>query len=283
MGVSLGDRGAIAHHGDFVGLEDDDHLQYLLLLGRTGGQAAIGGLGVSDELTLKGSSDSGLGIVRTLSPFIADKEATFSDLVMFEGLANRQPSGAGVYQDLHYTPLGDVDVDGLAITDLDALRLEALSVTLSGGTVTDASGLHVVGQAPDSLADAVQALRVTGRTRIDGAMNFGSASLSTLTADVAALALPVDNAMRHVILLDADALGPWDIQGIVAAQDEDSFYIINTGSNAFELAHEDTGASAADRIISPTGVNIVLDENEVAYLWYDSAASRWRILQTTGG
>lgn len=43
-------------HGNLAGLANDDHLQYLLLAGRAGGQTAIGGLAATVALTLKGSA-----------------------------------------------------------------------------------------------------------------------------------------------------------------------------------------------------------------------------------
>jgi uncharacterized protein YndB with AHSA1/START domain len=43
-------------HGLLTGLADDDHTQYLLLAGRAGGQAAIGGTGGGENLTLASTS-----------------------------------------------------------------------------------------------------------------------------------------------------------------------------------------------------------------------------------
>ena len=103
-----------------------------------------------------------------------------------------------------------------------------------------------------------------------------------LTADVTAFVLPFLNSGRFVILIDADALGPWTIQGIVNDQLADSFYILNTGVNAILLGHQDVAASAADRIISPTALDLTLDQDEMAKLWYDEVSTRWRILETTG-
>ncbi len=43
-------------HGAITGLGDDDHTQYALLLGRSGGQSFIGGTGSGDDLTLTSTS-----------------------------------------------------------------------------------------------------------------------------------------------------------------------------------------------------------------------------------
>ncbi len=103
-----------------------------------------------------------------------------------------------------------------------------------------------------------------------------------LTADVAAFILPVDNPGRFVILIDADALGPWTIQGIVDDGLADSFYVLNTGVNHLLLGHQDLAADVRDRIIIPTGLDLRLDVNEMAVLWYDLTATRWRVLETSG-
>lgn len=56
------------HGADLSGLLDDDHTQYLLLAGRSGGQLAYGGTDPADELGLQGSDDPGLGLIRAYSP-----------------------------------------------------------------------------------------------------------------------------------------------------------------------------------------------------------------------
>ena len=49
----------ITDHGALTGLTDDDHTQYALLAGRSGGQTLIGGTGTTDDLILR--STSGVG------------------------------------------------------------------------------------------------------------------------------------------------------------------------------------------------------------------------------
>lgn len=50
-------------HGDLLGLADDDHTQYLLLAGRSGGQIATGGTASGDDLTLRSTSNATKGDV----------------------------------------------------------------------------------------------------------------------------------------------------------------------------------------------------------------------------
>lgn len=62
----------VSDHGALTGLSDDDHLQYLLLAGRAGGQVAIGGTAAGEELGLRGSSNANLGLIRASSPIVFD-------------------------------------------------------------------------------------------------------------------------------------------------------------------------------------------------------------------
>lgn len=64
--------GPIRDHGALDELGDDDHTQYLLLAGRSGGQSAIGGTLASQELSLRGTTNANLGQVRLGSPIIFD-------------------------------------------------------------------------------------------------------------------------------------------------------------------------------------------------------------------
>ena len=200
---------------------------------------------------------------------------------IFAGPNLRGPTAAGGYADVLWTAGGTIDVGGFAITDLSAFQINAVSTILSGGTIADSSTLFVNAMASAN-ATRLQALRVLGRSRHDGLMTHNQATLAQLTANVVQLTLPPNNAGRFVLLEDADALGPWTIRGILRVQDGDCFYIVNTGANAFVLGHQDGAAAAADRIISPTGANLTLGQDEMAKLWYDSSVTRWRILEHTG-
>ena len=53
----------VSDHGALVGLLDDDHTQYLKLLGRSGGQSAYGGVVASENLTLVSTSHATKGLI----------------------------------------------------------------------------------------------------------------------------------------------------------------------------------------------------------------------------
>lgn len=65
-------------HGTVTGLGDDDHSQYLLLAGRSGGQSIIGGTDASDGLTLESTSNVTKGLIQTKDNFVPFTDASYS-------------------------------------------------------------------------------------------------------------------------------------------------------------------------------------------------------------
>lgn len=53
--------GSTQDHGNLSGLGDDDHTQYALLAGRSGGQVLIGGTGAGDDITIQTTSNGSKG------------------------------------------------------------------------------------------------------------------------------------------------------------------------------------------------------------------------------
>lgn len=68
-------------HNQTVCLDEDDHPQYALLAGRAGGQQLNGGVDPDEELTLRGTSDSTLGLIKAQSPI------DFGDVTGANGLS----------------------------------------------------------------------------------------------------------------------------------------------------------------------------------------------------
>lgn len=79
-------------HGTLIGLTDDDHTQYALLAGRSGGQTITGGTAASNNLTLRSTSNATKGDVKLADEggnVIIGGGATASRLRLME------PSGSG--------------------------------------------------------------------------------------------------------------------------------------------------------------------------------------------
>jgi len=79
-GIGFGKKAVVSgdiDHGGVTGLTDDDHSQYPLLAGRSGGQTLTGGTGSEDTLTFESTSNSTKG------------DIIFSSrLVLFDGVSN---------------------------------------------------------------------------------------------------------------------------------------------------------------------------------------------------
>ena len=65
-------------HGTVTGLADDDHTQYALLLGRSGGQTLIGGTAASNNLVFESTSNGTKGKVLTKDTFAANTDASYA-------------------------------------------------------------------------------------------------------------------------------------------------------------------------------------------------------------
>src|SRR5690606_7420227 len=65
--------GGVTDHGALTGLSDDDHSQYALLAGRSGGQTLTGGTAAGENLTLQSTSDATKGKTQFGSVFVVDE------------------------------------------------------------------------------------------------------------------------------------------------------------------------------------------------------------------
>jgi len=96
--VTIAATGGSSDHGALTGLADDDHTQYALLAGRSGGQIITGGTASGDDITLRSTTNATKGDI-----FLADQGgnvtvgggATASEVHLLE------PSGSGT----NYTAL----------------------------------------------------------------------------------------------------------------------------------------------------------------------------------
>ena len=88
--------------------------------------------------------------------------------------------------------------------------------------------------------------------------------------------------IRQVVRVEATGANR-TITGFDVQAEHDSMWVTNVGaSNDVILAHQNAGSVAENRIISPTGADVNLSQNESAFLWYDGTTDRWRILFTNG-
>lgn len=79
-GISEESFAGVSDHGALAGLSDDDHTQYALLAGRSGGQILIGGLDASDDLTLQSTSDATRGSILIPDDLLVNSGTLFVDV-----------------------------------------------------------------------------------------------------------------------------------------------------------------------------------------------------------
>ncbi|QQS59859.1 hypothetical protein IPN35_03250 [Candidatus Peregrinibacteria bacterium] len=75
----------VVDHGALTGLTDDDHTQYALLAGRSGGQSLTGGTGVTDKLVLQGTSANGTSTAAALQVNVGNNGGTNALTVLNDG------------------------------------------------------------------------------------------------------------------------------------------------------------------------------------------------------
>lgn len=231
-----------------------------------------------------GATKQGLGFNLGTLVFgtpVADP-ATANYFVRFAGPGGRQPASAGVYSDVQWTANGLIDVNGLAMSEVNSFRVDPNVTVLNGGSVQDQTGIYVSGMGfPGSgAATRIQALRIHGRSRLDGLLNFTSITPAQIVANQNDYALAANNTRRYQMRMATDAART--ITGIAVRQTGDTLVMVNIGAFNLVLSHQDVLSAASNRIISPSGVNYTIGPDESATLWHDDVSDRWRIEHGTG-
>lgn len=68
-----------------------------------------------------------------------------------------------------------------------------------------------------------------------------------------------------------------NITGIAGGVANRELRIVNAGAQDIVLQDQNTGSTAANRIITGTGADITLAAGDIALLWYDDTTDRWRV------
>jgi hypothetical protein len=238
----------------------------------------------ADTVEISSSTGAGLQLnVDHVSFGTTDTSGTPNWFTIFSAPNLRSPGVGGEYSDVLWTAGGTIDINGLAMGDVQAFKINSPSVILNGGTIANLSNLFVSAM-PSFGAPLRQALRVTGRTVVDGHFNQGSQSPGQLTANTNDWQLGQNNNQRGVALLTTDGLGPYNVTGIDSAdsfaQDADFITIINISADTITFTNQDVLSLAANRFITATGAGIAVAPNESIRFWYDdTGVARWRHVQ----
>ena len=107
-----------------------------------------------------------------------------------------------------------------------------------------------------------------------------SGAMASNRADVASAAtITALSSAKSFVKLTGSTITA--LQGITAGVDGQRLTLVNlTGAN-LTVAHENAGATAANRITTMTGADIVTTANGAAEFIYDTGSSRWICLYVT--
>lgn len=122
----------VTDHGNLAGLADDDHTQYGLLIGRSGGSTYIGGIDASDDITFQTTSNASKG------------DYIFSELTTNGFMKTTGAAGiVGVSATIDVVDLSN-GTDGELIT----WNSSGVAATVAAGTATHVLTSNGVGTAP---------------------------------------------------------------------------------------------------------------------------------------
>lgn len=193
----------IDHGSQLTGLSDDDHTQYALLVGRSGGQALTGGTGSGDDLTLRASSHGTPGEVYVAKTDAATNSAT-TVLVVAHNSSGTAAAGFGsaLMFCLESSTTDDQDAAVIEVnwsvathtsrrgrmvlkcyeqdTAVTGLTLLPASTTAIAATV---NGTLTVSTETSATSTATTLLTISQTTTGTAAASFGSDILFTLESD----------------------------------------------------------------------------------------------------
>jgi hypothetical protein len=167
---------------------------------------------------------------------------------------------------------------GVAVTPANA---NCLLISLNGviqepGVSFTLSGSQITFNVAPATSDAFFGVHLTGGAVGGGGGSAGGDAVTNTPAQITSnqndYALPTADIVR----LSSDATRT--ITGF-AADPGAVVTLYNVGSFDIRIDHEDTASTAANRVTSATGADIVLSPNDSITLVYDATSSRWR----TGG
>jgi len=113
--------------------------------------------------------------------------------------------------------------------------------------------------------------------------NYESITPSALSADVNNWSgQGTGTSLRQIVRAEASGADR-TITGVDVQTTGDTAFIINIGATYnITLSHQSTSSTASNRMISPTGSDLIIGPNEYAFMWHDDTTDRWRILDTNG-
>ncbi len=171
-----------------------------------------------------------------------------------------------------------VGIDGSASTP---------AVTLGATADPDTGWLHPAANTQAWSVGGSEGMRLTttglGIGGTPAAKADVNGDLATRAASPAALAATENDyagAAGFSFARLSGAGGGSTVTGIAGGVDGRFLVVVNISANTITINHQDLGSAAANRVITSTGVAVILTADDAAFFMYDATTSRWR--QITG-
>jgi hypothetical protein len=259
-------------HSSLTGLTADDHTQYALLSGRTGGQTLTGGSGISNNLVLRSTSNATKGSV--LIDETTGSTSTITGALRVSGgtgiAGNLFAGGSGNFAGILNATSGTVSTS----TTTGALVVTG-GAGISGGLFTGGTGnfagiLNATSGTASS-STTTGALVVTGGTGISGNLNVGgnvsiTGSLTATIAHSSLTGLTADDHTQYALL--AGRVGGQVLTGGTAASNILTLRSTTNATKGSVLIDETTASSStttgALRVAGGAGIvgNLNIGGNE---------------------
>ena len=165
-----------------------------------------------------------------------------------------------------------IDAGGAASLSVGATNANAVSISKTGVTTT-VNGALTVTQAGLFNGGLTVASDLT-------VTNAGNVAFQRNTTDFTAVGTQDDVNLGTGVLFRINGASAQTITSIAGGADGRVITIVNAGANAAAFQNE-TGPTAANRIITGTGGNLSVPTGSTIQLAYDSGASRWRVIGGT--
>ncbi len=200
--IATSSLGIVSDHGGLTGLSDDDHTQYALLAGRSGGQTLVGGTGASESLTFNSTSHGtkgrfkfvGSGVNGSLS--ITDSSGAAQFNFFSDDSGN---NGAKIRANQFVATNGTF----FLAEDFATFRMS------SAGSITFASGVS----ATDNAADIGLARSAAGILRVSDGGTGGGALLANYFSATSTTATSTFAGVLHPTGIFADTSGSGGVSG----------------------------------------------------------------------
>lgn len=186
--------------------------------------------------------------------------------------------GLGVEENINaggdITALGNISGLNLSGTNTGDITLAAV------GATPNADGATLVNQVLNlEPADSTNPGVVTTSQQLFAGLKYFNNSIATQPEDVIATGTIIDLTNNRSIIRIAGGAAT-TVQGILSGLSGQLMTITNINADDLIIQHENAGAVAANRIVTPDNADITVTQNSSVELFYDGTAARWRVIST---